>query len=149
MSCRRARTRCRPAACPARCATGSARRCRPPGSQVPIRSRTAAYPSPSGGRVMTDLLEEMIRDASKRAEKCFKKHGSIATQYFALCSDGEFIGFEAGFSNAAERDYSRMMVRALFAERNVQRYVHVAECWTTTKESKVAPKDDPNRQEGI
>src|SRR5262245_58695450 len=98
---------------------------------------------------MTDELTKMIEDASRKAEKYFRKWGVVAPQYLALCGDGEWITFDASHSNDMERDISRMMVRALFEERNVQRYVFVAEAWTSSPEVKVAPADDPNRQECV
>jgi len=98
---------------------------------------------------MIDVLEEMIKNASKRAEKCFKKNGEVLVQYRALCGDGEWITLVAPFANAMERDISRMMVRVLFEERNVQRYVHIAEACRTGKRPKLKPLSPISRPKEI
>jgi hypothetical protein len=100
---------------------------------------------------MTDELTKMIEAASRRAEKCFRKHGHVMTQYCALDGEGSWFAIPTPATSAEEKEFNAMMVRALFEEQRVQRYIYVAECWTLDEK---APGWDslefhPRRREAI
>jgi hypothetical protein len=79
---------------------------------------------------MNNELTKMIEDASRLVARGFRKHQDVIPQYHALAGDGEWFSFATPAKNAHEKDINAMMVRALFADRSVQRYIYVAEIWT-------------------
>ena len=102
---------------------------------------------------MINELTKMIEDASRRVEKNFRKRRDIIPQCHALAGDGEWFSLVTPATNAHQKEINAIMVRALFADRSVQRYIYVAEIWTVEGDKNDNPSGSlefhPRREEAV
>jgi hypothetical protein len=89
----------------------------------------------------------MMRDASNVADQMFSEGGEVRMFWLADGPDGPSVITSDGVDDT-NKDALARQVRAIFRERNVMRYVYVAEAWSANGIN-CRPSEHPLRREVV
>lgn len=99
-------------------------------------------------------LEEMMDAAFKSASQIVAEGQELMAIFLAEDAEGKRMVIGAPWENNEQKQQTFTVLRSLFAEKNVVRYVNVVEAWCVEGSNeedlkKVIPSESPNRIEVV